>query len=756
MTTTRPTGILGGGILGPGILGAGIDRVDGPLKVAGAAPYAMDISAPGMAHLAVVRSTIAAGRVRDIDVSRADAMPGVVAVITPRNALRVATGPVVNNGPTPLPPLQSDEITYNGQYVAAVVAETAHEAAAAARAVEVSYETVTAAILVDDPRGELVADPYRTDTERGDVATALATADVVHEATYSTADNTNNPLGLFATVAMWDGDDLTVYDTTQWTSNVSATLAQMFGLQRGAVRVYAKYVGGGFGSGLRVWPHVPLTVLAARMVGRPVKLVLSRPEMFTGVGHRPSTVQRIRLGARRDGGLVALRHESVQSQATSDEHREMVASSSSDAYACPNGAFRDQQRRLNIPGPGSMRAPGVAPGNFALESALDELAYALGMDPLELRLRNDAEVHPSSGLPWSSRAMRECLLVGAERFGWSNRDPRIGSMRDGTWLVGYGLAGATYPWWQQPCAARATLYRDGTAYVRSAANDIGTGTYTVMRQLSAQLLGLELDRVRFDLGDSQMPPSPQAGGSGLTGALGNAIAESCHALVARFLALLADDPTSPLRGATVADVVASGGRIHRVDDPSASESYSAVLDRHGLDSLAADGVSEPVDAKQAGMARAGAFGAKFVEVRVDADLGIVRVPRVVQVIDGGRILNEKLARSQIIGGTVGGIGHALLEETITDDGTGRIANATFSDYLVPVNADVGDIDVVFVGEPDRLTPIGTKGVGEIGLVGIAAAIANGIYHATGIRIRDLPISIDKILMETGRWGYPPG
>ncbi|TDC39950.1 xanthine dehydrogenase family protein molybdopterin-binding subunit [Micromonospora sp. 15K316] len=734
MTMTRPV-----------IVGAGVDRVDGPLKVAGAAPYSSDIDLPGMAHVALVRSTIAAGRVTRLDTGAAEQLPGVLAVLTHHNAPRLATGPATNLGPTPPPPLQDDRVRHHGQYLAVVVAEKPYQASAAARAVTVEYEREEPVLRIEDPAGEVRTDPFGMDSARGDSAGALAAAEVVHEATYVTAENTNNPLGLFATVAQWSGGRLTVHDATQWTSNTCQTLAQMFGVPESAVRVHAKYVGGAFGSGLRVWPHVVLAVMAARTVGRPVKLVLSRPEMFTGVGHRPNTVQSLRLGAARDGRLVAIEHEALQTVAMDDENMEPVASASASAYACPNVTTRDRQRRLNIPCPGSMRAPGEAQANFALESALDELSYLLDMDPLDLRLRNYAEVQPQFGLPWSSKALRECYQVGAERFGWSRRDRRIGAMRDGRWLVGYGVAGVSYLWWQVHCEARATVGRDGTAYVRSAATDIGTGTYTVMRQLSAELLGLELDQVRFDLGDSDMPWSPQAGGSGLTGALGNAVHAACRELIRAFLRTVVNDSASPLRGCTIDDVTVSGGRIHHRADGKLGESFVAILARHGLDELTADGVSDPPDPQEVGLAPAGAFAAKFVEVHVDPELGLLRVPRVVSVVDGGRILNEKLARSQIIGATVGGIGQAILEETVTDPRTGRIANANLGDYLVAVNADIGEIDVTFVGEPDRLTPVGTKGVGEVGLPGTAAAIANAVHHATGKRIRSLPITIDELL-----------
>ena len=725
------------------ILGAAVDRVDGPAKVAGAAAYPSDVRYPHMAHAALVRSTVAAGRISRIDADAARTAPGVLAVITHENTPRLERGPASILGLQPPAPLQDDRILHHGQYVAVVVAETPREATAAARLVEVAYDTTDAVLDIEDPRGRLETDPWHADVHRGEVEAALASAEITHRATYATAENTNNPIGLFATVAAWDGDSVTVHDATQWPSNVQSFLAATFRIPPAAVRVQAQYVGGAFGAGLLVWPHVILTVLAARTVARPVRLVLSRPQMFTGVGHRPDTVQTLKLGATRDGRLVAIDHESTVSAAMEDDTIQVVSRTTASAYACPNVSTRDRRRRLNIPPTGWMRAPSETPGNFALESGIDELSYRLGIDPVELRLRNYAEVHPASGLPWSSKALRECYEVGADRFGWFQRDPEVASMRDGHWRIGYGVAGVSYSWWQVRCQARASVCRDGTAFVRSAATDIGTGTRTVMRQLSAELLGMDLSRVRFELGDSDLPWSPAAGGSGLTTSLGTAVQAACRALVGRFLDAVRDDAGSPLRGCAVHDVTVAGARIHRRDDPGAGESYTEILARHELEELTADGESTPPEA--GGVARAGPFAAKFVEVRVDAELGVVRVARVVSVVDGGRILNEKLARSQIIGGTVGGIGQALLEETVTDPRTGRIANATLADYVVPVNADVPAIDVVFVGEPDPLTEIGTKGVGEIGLPGIGAAIANAVYHATGRRIRSLPITIDQLL-----------
>ena len=727
------------------LIGPGVDRVDGPLKVTGTAAYPADFGYPDMAHAVLVRATVAAGRIRGVHASAAEAAPGVLAVITHLNAPRLNRGPDTPVWRQPPPPLQDDRILHYGQYVGLVVAETAEEANAAGLLLAVDYDATEPLLELDDPRAEVVSNPWGMDAHRGDTAAGQESADAIVDAFYATPDETNSPMGLFATVAVWDGDSLTVHDSSQWPHSVRATLAAAFSVPESGIRVLSPFVGGGFGAGLRVWPHVVLTALAARTTRRPVKLVLTRPEMFTGVGHRTRTVQHIRLGADRSGQLTVLDHVAENSIAMEDDNYEPVAADSAWAYACPNVDVRDSQARLNIPPPTSMRAPGQAQGNFALESGLDELSYAIGVDPLELRLRNYADVQPQLGLPWSSKALRACLERGAERFGWSARDPRPGTMRDGSWRVGYGMAGVSFFWFQPPCQARASIRADGTAYVRSSATDIGTGTYTVMTQLSAELLGLRLDDVRLGLGDTDMPAGGMEGGSGLAAALGSAVYAACRGVIQAFLDTVADDPGSPLRGCRLDQVTAGDGRIQLSYDAARGEAYSDILARHGLPELTADGSSAPPTPQDAGMAPAGAFAAKFAEVRVDPDLGLVRVARIVSAVDAGRILNEKTATSQIIGGTVGGIGMALLEETVTDPVSGRITNANLADYLVPVNADVPAQEVLFVGEPDRFNPIGVKGVGEVGLVGIAAAIANAVFHATGRRIRSLPITLDQLL-----------
>ncbi len=730
--------------VGSTILGAPVDRVDGPVKVAGAAPYPSDVTLPGLVHAALVRAAIAVGTITRIDTARAEAAPGVLAVITHENAPALRDGPMTQLGPSPQFPLKDNRVLYHRQPVAIVVAQTREQATSAARLVELSCEESEAILGIGNPLAPVVANPWGMDTVRGDAAAALASAEVVYDQEFTIAAETNNPLGLFATVAHWEDDRLTVHDSTQWPAQARTTLATVFSVPEETVRVLVPYLGGGFGAGLRIWPHTVLTVLAARMVNRPVKLVLTRPEMFTAIGHRPQTSQRLRLGTSRDGRLLAIDHEATSTLATEEANLEAIAMRTASMYACDDLATRDRQVRLSIPSPGPMRAPGTVEANFPVESALDELSYQLGVDPVELRLRNYAEVDPRSGRPWSSKALRECYRVGAQRFGWGDRDPGVGSMRDGSQLIGYGMAGVTFGQNSPACQVKISVSRDGTALVRSAATDIGTGTYTIATQLAAELLGLGLGQVRVEIGDSDLPPAPPAGGSQQATALAGAIHNGAGHLVQAFLDLAAGDEQSPLQGRQREDVAVTDGRIHPAGDPSSGENYREILTRHGLEELVVDGAIDPRPAESA-TAPAGAFAAVFAEVRIDRDLGVLRVARLVSAIDGGRVLNEKTARSQIIGSTVMAIGMTLLEETVFDPGTGRIANATFGDYLVPVNADVPDIDVTFVGEPDRFSPIGAKGLGEVGTVGVSAAIANAVYHATGRRIRSLPITLDKLL-----------
>ena len=720
MTTTSSTAGTSSDTSAP-VVGHGVTRVDGPLKVTGAVPYPDDLAPRDALVGVLVGSTVAAGEVSLVDASDALAAPGVVAVLSHRDAPSVTRPDESAAGVAPRPPFQDAIVRFRGDYVALVVAQTHEEAVHAASLVHVSYDEAEPVVDVNDPRAPREADdPTGADSTRGDLQRGLAEADVVVEADYVTGDNTNNPLGLFAACAEWDGDQLHVWATTQWPSNVADCLAEAWGIPRDQVQVECPYLGGGFGSGLRPWPFIHAATMAARVVGRPVRVVLSRPQMFTGVGHRPETVQRVRLGARRDGSLTALEHTATVPVAVGDENPEDVVSGARQGYAVANLVADVDQVRLHVSPPGSMRAPGEAQGNFALETALDELAVELGIDPVELRLRNDTATNPDQDdLPWSSKALDECLRRGAELIGWEQRDPTPRSMREGDQLIGYGMAAVSFFHFQQPCTVRAVVHADGTAAIHCSAMDIGTGTYTIVTQVAADRLGLDLTDVEVVLGDSSLPPSPPAGGSGLATAISNATAMAVEQVLHQL------------------DLAASPGRD--------------VLSRSvgSREDVRAEATAAPPDPAELGMAPAGAFGAKFAKVRVDADLGLVRVERLVSVIDCGQVLNERTARSQVVGGTVGGIGHALLEHTVTDlhagPQTGRITNAHLADYLLAVNADVPDLEVEFVGGPDRFNPVGVKGVGEVGLCGVAAAIGNAVFHATGRRLRRLPITPDLLL-----------
>ncbi len=714
-TESRTTGT------GAPVIGAGITRVDGPLKVTGAVPYADDLAPRDALVGVLVGSTVTAGEISLVDTSDALAAPGVVAVLTHHNAPTVVRPDEAAAGRAPAPPFQDATVRFRGDYVALVVAQTHEEAVHAATLLHVTYDVSEPVVDLNDPRATRETDdPAGADGTRGDLDRGLASADVVIESDYVTGDNTNNPLGLFAACAQWDGDALMVWATSQWPSNVADSLAEAFGLEREDVRVLCPYLGGGFGSGLRPWPFIHAAVMAAKVVGRPVRVVLSRPQMFTGVGHRPETIQHVRLGARRDGTLTAVEHAATVPVAMDDDNPENVVSGTRQGYAVEHLRADVDQVRLHVSPPGSMRAPGEAQGNFALETALDELAHELGIDPVELRMRNYAETNPDQDdLPWSSKALDQCLRRGAELIGWDERDPSPRSMREGDELVGYGMAAVSFFYFQQPCTVRVVVRRDGTAAVHCAAMDIGTGTYTVVTQVAAERLGLDLSDVEVVLGDSSLPASPPAGGSGLATAISNAVAQAVTGVL---------------------------GDLGLAAAPGRDALSGAVGDR---DEVAAEATADKPDPAEVGMSPSGAFGAKFAKVRIDADLGLIRVERIVSVIDCGEVLNERTARSQVVGGTVGGIGHALLEHTTTDlhagPQTGRITNAHLADYLVAVNADVPDLEVEFVGGPDRLNPVGVKGVGEIGLCGVAAAIGNAVFHATGRRVRQLPITPDLLL-----------
>jgi xanthine dehydrogenase YagR molybdenum-binding subunit len=644
--------------------------------------------------------------------------------------------------------LQDPYVRYNGQPIGVVIADTFEQARAAVDLVRVKYATERPVLDMDRaPRNAPESvHPLRGEriTRRGDIARGLADGVVRVDQTYTTPIENHNPMEPHNTIAAWDGDQLTLYESTQGITSVRNTVAQHFGLAPDRVKVVSHFTGGGFGSKGGAWSHQSLAAMAAREVKRPVKLVLTRRQMFGPVGGRPRTVQQVSLAAARDGALTAVRHHSTSNTSTLEDWVEPAVDATKLLYASPNLETQYDLVRLNVGSPTFMRAPGESSGTFAIESAMDELAYALGMDPVALRLKNYAETDPESGKPWSSKSLRECYRLAAERFGWSRRTPQPRSMRDGDALVGWGMATATYPARRNAAGCVARMIADGRVLVRAGTQEIGCGTYTSMTQVAADALGLPVANVRFELGETDMPENPASTGSVTMASTGTAVHEAAALLRSRLVGMAAADPASPLHGAAESDVVVVDGRMALASDARRGESYAALLARQGGRPVEVTNSSRPgAQAQQYSMH---SFGAVFTEVRVDPDLGTISVPRIVTAHGVGRIVNPKTASSQITGGVVWGVGMALLEETLIDPRSGRYVNADLAEYHVPVNADIGTIETLFADEDDRhVSAIGAKGAGEIGITGVAASIANAIYHATGKRVRDLPITLDKLL-----------
>jgi xanthine dehydrogenase YagR molybdenum-binding subunit len=732
------------------VIGQPLDRTDGPLKTTGGARYAAEFRLPQLCHAVMVLSTIPAGRIIALDAARAEASPGVLLVLSHRNAPSLPErGRAAFNPPSgrAISLLQDDAVQYDRQPIAVVVADTFEHAVAAAALVQARYERRAPALDFDRERAHAYApkevNREPPDKDWGDVAAGERAGEVRVDAIYTTPMQTHNPLEPHATIADWEAGKLTVYDATQYVSGVRQVLAKTLGIPADDVRVVSPFVGGGFGCKGSTWSHVVLAAMAARQVGRPVKLVVDRTQMFGPVGGRPRTRQRVALCARGDGTLTCVRHELVAQTSQIEDWTEPSAVVSRMMYACANGATSHRLVKLNVGTPTFQRAPGEATGNFALEVAMDELAAALRIDPLALRMKNYAEREPATNKPFSSKHLRECYAQAAERFGWANRSAAPRSMRDGPMLVGYGMATASYPAHRLAASARAALQPDGTFVVQSGSQELGTGTYTVMTQVAAEALGVPPSRVRFELGDTRMPPAPVSGGSMSAASVGPAVQAACGQLRDRMIAQAVRDAASPLHGATPSAVGIDDGWIAAREDPARRETVAAFAARQPR-SLEATAEAKPGDERERYALHS--FGAVFAEVRVDPDLGVVRVPRIVASYDIGRPLNLKTARSQMQGGIVWGVGFALLEESLLDPRSGRIANANLAEYHVPVNADVQAIDVTFVDHPDYVfNPLGIRGIGEIGITGVPAALSNAIYHATGRRLRDVPMTLDKLL-----------
>jgi xanthine dehydrogenase YagR molybdenum-binding subunit len=732
-------------------VGQPISRADGRRKVTGSARYTADVPAPAAAHAAIVHSKIARGRTVSIETAAAERAPGVLAVLTHETMPRMKALPWSHlrpQGQTYLP-LQDDQIHYAGQPVAIVVAETLDQATYAGTLVETEYAAERPVVFTPRMANGAVVPAQRMwplASSIGDADKAIADAAVKIERVYTMPDRHHNPIEPHVTLAAWDDDGtLTLYDSTQMVVGTRKLASLVLGVPEEKINVVCEFLGGGYGGKAWSWPHTVLAAVAAKSVSRPVRLQLTRTQMYSMVGHQAATVQTIALGAGRDGKLAGIRHDSVNATSTFDDYVEYAAMASRHLWGASGGiATSHRVVYVNRNSPVVLRAPMEAQGHFALESAMDELAYATGVDPVELRLRNDTATDPFSGRPFSTRALRECLAEGAARFGWEKRMPQPRSMRDGRHLVGQGMAAAIFTHWRWPGKARVTLNHEGAALVEAAAHDIGTGTYTVMAQVAADGLGVAPDKVTVRLGDTRLPESHPAIGSATMANATAAVMLAAQAARAKAIALALTGRDAPFAGAAPDDVLVADGRLS-LARTNINISYAELLARNGLASLVGDGDYDPVEEAN-GPKAIFSFSAVFAEVRVDPDLGLARVSRVVGAYDAGRIVNPKTARSQAIGGIIWGVGQALLEQSETDPTLGQFINRNYSGYLVPTNADIPKLDALFVGGFDEeASPLGTKGLGELTAVSVAPAIANAVFHATGKRVRDLPIAIEKLL-----------
>ena len=732
-------------------IGQPLTRLDGVLKVTGGARYAADHHPPGMLYAVLAVSSIARGRVDFLDVDAAKAHPGVVEVMTPANKPALAQDPDAKTNPFMfrLDLLQNDRVRYAHQPIAVVIAATLEAATEGAALLAPRYVTDPARVGLDATESfvpAVVGPGYPSEAHLGDVQAGLAAASKQIEATYETAPQYHNPMEPHAIVAAWEGDTLSIDTPSQGLAMAQGRLAGLFGISPSNIHIRSPFLGGGFGcKGMIAGPQV-LGVMAARMVGKPVKLVLRREQMFGPVGHRAPTRQNLRLGADDNGRLTALDHRTKTTSSTFDDFFEPAAGISHTLYASPAIATSHEAVRIDTGTPLFMRAPGEATGSIALESAIDEMAEAIGMDPLAFRLRNYAEVEPISGKPFSSKALRDCYAQGAERFGWQRRPLQPRQMRDSDGLlVGWGVGTATFPALMFEAQAKAMLRQDGSGVMEIGAHDMGQGAWTALAQIAADGLGLDIDDVEFRSGTSDLPDAGIAGGSAHTATAGMAIHNAGADVIARLADLATNDDRSPLFGAGNAGVIARDGRLFRRDDESRSESYSEILGRAGLAEIEGRGKSAANQAAQAAYAMY-AHGAVFAEVKVDPDLGQMRVTRVVGAFAAGRIINPRMVRSQLYGGMIWGVSFALHEQAVLDPRSGRPMNPNLGEYHFPVNADVPSIEALLVEERDpHVNALGIKGVGEIGVTGTAGAVANAVWHATGIRVRKFPITLDRLI-----------
>lgn len=733
-----------------GLIGKPVSRVDGPLKVRGAARFAAEIPAEGLLYAALAYSSVARATMTGLDVAAAEACPGVVLVMTHRNAPPMQPMPLFLTaekavGGNSLPIMQDAEIHWNGQPIALVLAETQEQAEHAASLIEATYAlhpAVTsrqAALDKGTQPGLFMGQPLKT--EKGDALAALESAAHRVDAVYTTPRHNHNAIELHACTLFWEGEALRIHDATQAVAHTAWSIAKVFDIDEADVHVSSPYVGGGFGS-KTLWQHQILAAAASKLAARPVRIVLSREGVYRTVGGRTSTEQRVAIGADGEGRFQSIVHTGTALMTDHNALPEPFIMATRGAYASSAFLLDVEVATMDMLANTFMRAPGEAVGTFALESAVDELAHELGVDPIELRILNEPDKSPIEGTPFSSRNIVEAYRAGAERFGWSHRDPRPGARRDGEWLVGMGCGTATYPYYRMPGgAARITLRQDGRAEVAVAAHEMGMGTATVQIQVAAERLGLDMDKVTFAYGDSTLPGAVLAGGSQQTAAIGAAVIAAHKVLVRELLTLAGND--TPLAGLGPDEVGGQDGGLASLIDPQRHESYSSILSRAGRTEIVVEAeASMPLETQHWSMH---SYGAMFAEVRVNTVTGEVRVPRFLGSFDCGTILNAKTAASQFRGGIIMGLGLALMEETLFDERSGRIMNPSLSDYHVPVHMDVPEIDVIWTDIADPHTPMGAHGVGEIGITGVAAAVANAVFNATGKRIRDLPITLDKLM-----------
>ena len=733
-----------------GLIGTPVSRLDGSLKVKGAAPFAAEIPLDGMVYAALSYSSIARGRIDTLDTAAAEVAPGVVLVMTHRNAPRMNKPAVFGTSPTAVGPsdlaiMQDDRIHWNGQPVAVVLAETQEQADHAKSLIRVTYAAEPAITSFADAKAEGLQSAMFMGqvlaSEKGDPDTALAASAFKIDQVYRTPRHNHNAIEPHAATIAWEGDILRIHDASQMVTAAAMTIADVFGIKAAQVHITSPYVGGGFGS-KGLWDHQMLGAAAAKLAGRPVRVTLSREGVYRIVGGRAPTEQRVALGAEADGRLTALIHEGATVTTQHNNFPEPFILASKSAYSADHTRLGVKVATMDMLANTFMRAPGEAVGSFAIESAIDELAHELCVDPVELRIRNEPDKDPSSGLPFSMREVEKAYRDGVERFGWDRRNPTPGSRREGEWLVGMGVATATYPYYRMPGgAARITLTRAGRAKVEVAAHEMGMGTATTTAIVAAERFGLPLDNIEVGYGDTAIPGAIMAGGSQQTAAIGAAVIAAWNDLVAQLLKMAGND--SPLAGLKPDEVGGYDGGLAKLDDPSRHESYGSILFRAQRDEVQVEAnASQPLEVMHWSMH---SHGAMFCEVRVNAVTGETRVSRFLGSFDCGRILNAKTAASQFRGGIIMGLGLALMEETQFDERNGRIMNPSLAEYHVPVHLDVPEIDVIWTDVADLHAPMGAHGIGEIGITGVGAAVANAVFNATGKRVRDLPITLDKLL-----------